>query len=390
MTGLRDGTPEEAGLSASRLGRASELAASFVESGDHPAVVVLIARHGVVALHEAFGKLGPNPDDPPLPRDALFKLSSIGKTLTATAAMILVDEGRLGLTRRVCDYLPEFRGDGREQVYVHHLMTHTAGLERVEIADYVVQLISRRAAELAKVSGDRGADPSIQLALERPVHVSPGTEMFYDSANFDLLGEIVTRVSDRPLGEVVHERIFEPLGMADSFGLLPDPFADRLVRASSESTNPILAASWSAAPASVVTGSGGGFFSTVLDMGTFAQMFLDGGVGRDCRVLSPAAVSMMTTNQIPGVPGVLLDERHDEASWGFGWGVAGLERWSYFPVHAPGTFWHSGASGVHLWCDPGADFVGVWFSAMVKEIEPDIFLNDFDLFVNAVTAAIDE
>ena len=67
MTGLRDGTPEEAGLSASRLAHASELAASFVEHGDHPAVVVLVARHGVVALHEAFGKLGPKPDDPPLP-----------------------------------------------------------------------------------------------------------------------------------------------------------------------------------------------------------------------------------------------------------------------------------------------------------------------------------
>ena len=80
MTGLRDGTPEEAGLSASRLACASELAASFVEHGDHPALVVLVARHGVVALHEAFGKLGPEPDDRPLPRDALFRLASIGKT----------------------------------------------------------------------------------------------------------------------------------------------------------------------------------------------------------------------------------------------------------------------------------------------------------------------
>ena len=79
MTGLRDGTPEEAGLSASRLAHASELAASFVESGDHPAVVVLVARHGVVAFHEAFGKLGPKPDEPPLPRDALFTLASIGE-----------------------------------------------------------------------------------------------------------------------------------------------------------------------------------------------------------------------------------------------------------------------------------------------------------------------
>jgi CubicO group peptidase (beta-lactamase class C family) len=389
MTGPRDGTPDEAGLSAPQLERASELAASFVDSGDHPALVVLVARHGVIALHRAFGKLGPELDDPSLSKNALFNLASIGKTLTATATMILVDEGRLGLTRRVCDYLPEFRGDGREHVYVHHLLTHTAGLERVEMADSVARHLAR-GAELAETTGHRWVDPSLELALERPVQSAPGSEMFYDSAHFDLLGEIVTRVSDQPLGEFVHERIFEPLGMADSFVPLPHEFHDRLVRATPQSTNPIVVGAWSRDISRVVTGSGSGFCSTALDMAKFSQMFLDRGLGRDGRVLSPASVTMMTTNQIPGVPGVLLDEHHGEGSWGFGWGVAGLERWNYFPVHAPGTFWHSGATGTHLWCDPGADLVGVWFSAMVKEIEPDIFLHDFDLFVNAVTAAIDE
>ena len=99
---------------------------------------------------------------------------------------------------------------------------------------------------------------------------------------------------------------------------------------------------------------------------------------------------MMTTNQIPGVPGVLLEERHDEASWGFGWGVASAERWSYFPMHLPGTFSHGGASGVYVWCDPAHEVVGAFFCAATKELAPDIELWQCDLFVNAVTAAIDE
>jgi CubicO group peptidase (beta-lactamase class C family) len=385
MTGLRDGTPEEAGFSASRLVRASELAASFVEHGDHPAVVVLVARHGVVALHEAFGMLGPEPDAPTLPRDALFPLASLAKTITATATMTLVDEGRIGLTRRVCDYLPEFSGDGREQVYVHHLLTHTSGIESDQSW---AEMLEARASELPRIPGrSRGAEVTLQLAYEAPLRASPGTEMFYDNANYDLLGEIVARASNRPLGAFAPEEIFEPLDMADSHARVPDALTGRVVRATPESPN---ALAWAYPVQRFVTGAGFGYYSTARDMATFGQMFLDRGLGVRSRVLSPTAVTMMTTNQIPGVPGVIFEERHDEASWGFGWGVASAERWGYFPTHLPGTFSHGGASGVYVWCDPAQEVVGAFFSATTKELAPDIDLCQADLFVNAVNAAIDE
>ena len=138
-----------------------------MEHGDHPAVVVLVARHGVVALHEAFGKLGPEPDDPPLPRNALFPLASLAKTIAATATMILVDNGRIGLTRRVCDYLPEFSGDGREEVYVHHLLTHTSGIESDQA---FLEMLPARASELPRIPGrSRAVDATVQLACEAPL-----------------------------------------------------------------------------------------------------------------------------------------------------------------------------------------------------------------------------
>src|SRR5205809_729885 len=105
---LRAGSPEEAGMSASRIRQAVSLAESWVAQGITPALVILAARRGVIVLHEAFGRLTPEPDSPPVQRDTIFPLASISKPIAATAAMILVEDGLLGLNRPVSDYVPEF------------------------------------------------------------------------------------------------------------------------------------------------------------------------------------------------------------------------------------------------------------------------------------------
>ena len=384
--GLRDGTPEEAGLSARQLDHARELVAEWVKEGIHPAVVILVARHGVIALHEAFGRIGPEPDDLPLARDALFPLASTAKPITATALLILVEEGRVGLTRRVCDYLPEFTGDRREEVYVHQLLTHTSGLQSPpDIEQWMAEIVACLERPPRDPTLHRVTDAWLQMALSRPIAVDPGTEMFYETANYDLLGEIVRRVSGQSLRDFIHERIFRPLGMTDSQVGVPRELRTNVIRAVGEPPNHI---NWNAPPTMGATGGGAGTCSTARDMAMFGQAFLDGGVGVNGRVLSPTTVLQMTTNQIPGTPGVLIDERHDEASWGFGWGVASHEKWNYFPTHTTGTFHHPGASGAHLWCDPASRLVGACFAASVKDIGPDIWAWQGDLFVNAVTAAV--
>ena len=218
--------------------------------------------------------------------------------------------------------------------------------------------------------------------------VHPASRCSTTRLNYDLVGEIVRRASGRSLQDFVHNRIFDPLGMADSYVTVPDEVADRVVRATSESP---MAVVWEFPMLHVATGAGAGFHSTALDMAVFGRAFLDlerraGGA----RILGRAAMEGMITNQIPGVPGVLIDERHDEASWGYGWGIACHEKWAYFPTHPPGTFQHGGLSGVYLWCDPTNDVVGAFFSAATKEIAPEQILWQADLFVNAVTAAIED
>src|SRR6516162_5362741 len=96
-TQLHPGRPEEVGMEAARLQSIARVAEQWVASGQTPALVVLVARRGVVVLHEAFGRLTPDADSPPLPRHAVFPLASISKVITATAAMLLVEDGLLGL-----------------------------------------------------------------------------------------------------------------------------------------------------------------------------------------------------------------------------------------------------------------------------------------------------
>src|SRR5262245_5213775 len=128
---LRSGDPREVGVSADRIGVVRRRCAEWVEAGETPAIVALLARRGVVVLHEAFGRLGP--DGPALRPDALFPVASISKVVTAAAALSLVEEGLVGLNRPVQEHLPELVGEGKEAVMVHHLLTHTSGMRDEDI-----------------------------------------------------------------------------------------------------------------------------------------------------------------------------------------------------------------------------------------------------------------
>ena len=134
---LRPGTAEEAGMSPARLARIKELAARWVEEGLAQALVVLAARRGIVVLHEAFGRLRPGPGSPSVRRDTIFPLASLTKPITATVVMMLVEDGILGLNHPVQEYIPEFIGEGKEMVLVHHLLTHTSGIREMDVVAHV-------------------------------------------------------------------------------------------------------------------------------------------------------------------------------------------------------------------------------------------------------------
>ena len=383
---LRHGVPEEADMSAPRIAQITRLAEGWVRDGIHPALVVLVARRGVIVLHEAYGLQGPGCDSLPLARDAIAPMASLTKPITATAVMQLVEDGLVGLNRPVQDYVPEFAGIGKEQVMVHHLLTHTSGLNEMELDAHVAEKTGIASVLLEEATTRPTPKEYLEQCYDGPLSKPPGAEMSYCNMNYALLGEVVCRLRGRPIAQFARERIFGPLGMVDTDYVLPDSRVHRLVGRPPGTPFPFLSDHQSHIGGS----ASGGVTSTALDMATFGQMFLNRGTYGGVRVLSSASVTEMTRNQIPGIGTTFFDGMYyPEASWGYGWGIHGDGKWKYFDgsLHSPSTFNHGGAGGVYLWVDPVYEIVGVYFSVLAHIIPPVDPKWCADLFVNAVTGA---
>jgi CubicO group peptidase (beta-lactamase class C family) len=379
------GTPEEAGMSATRLRHIAHLAKGWVEHGLLRALVVAVARRGVLVLHEAYGTLTAETDSLPVRLDSIFPLWSISKVITATAVMVLVEDGLLGLNRPVAEYIPEFVGDGKSVVTPWHLLTHTSGLREDAVTAYASPGLFAQDYTLAAAISAYTPE-YLRKRYAAPLSTAPGKEMSYCDFNFMLLGEIVQRVSGQSLTTFAHERIFQPLGMCDASYIVTDERRPRMVRAHPEEVPPdgigptgSVEAPWGAASVS----------STALDVARFGQMFLDQGGSGDERVLSPASVAQMMRNQIPGIGSHFGDEFFPEAGWGLGWSVEGDKRDPRTgSLHSPATVAHSGAMRILVWVDPLYELVGVFCSALQGSPAYPPPPGPRDLFMNAVTAAV--
>jgi serine-type D-Ala-D-Ala carboxypeptidase len=390
---LRVGDPEEVGMSAERIDHLRRLAKSWVDEGQTPALVVLAARKGVIVLHEAFGRLGPAPDAPPLALDAIFPIASVTKPITATAVMILVEDGLLGLNRPVQEYIPEFIGEGKDQLMVHHLLTHTSGLNDLSVAEYARDKCRR--GELSAppdwLEDELESAPIIYTVVlapslyDAPLWKPPGQEMCYSVMGYEILGEIVRRISGESLETFARRRIFEPLGMRDTSYVWSEEKRHRVVTRAVNWFDDLLGSPRlhrnEIANSSVL--------STAADLAAFGQMFLEGGRGGGTRVLSPASVGEMTRNQIPGVSSEYFGQSFPEASWSYGWSVdADKKSLASGSLPSQQVISHDGMNTVFLWIDLAYDLVGVYLTVVKEQYPRGQERWNADLFANAVTAAV--
>ncbi|MEJ2131661.1 MAG: serine hydrolase [Gammaproteobacteria bacterium] len=261
--------------------RIRERAASWVSEGNTPSLVVLAARHGVICLHEAYGRLRPEPDDTPLAVDCVFPIMSAGKPVVAAAVMLLVEEGRVSLNRPVVEYRPELCGEGTDEILVHQLLTHTAGFDELEVMMAAAGRLATR-MDLPPMDETQHKPIHLRLHARYPCGVSfkPGSENRYGTYSYDLLGEIVRRVSGERLEDYIRMRIFEPLGMNDSSFRMEAGFEDRVVLRRSD--GPFGDDTW---PFNLnhptildMPWGSGGMLGTAHDLARFGQTFLDGCV----------------------------------------------------------------------------------------------------------------
>jgi CubicO group peptidase (beta-lactamase class C family) len=318
---LEEGVPEALGLSSARLERLSEALENYVDDQQVAGSVTLVARHGKIAYLEAFG-LRDIESRSAMQAGTIFRIASQSKAIVTTAAMILQEEGRLLITDSVGDYLPEFsattvaepRAGGyvvvpaNRPVTLRDLMTHTSGF------DYGTGVAADRWAE-AGIQGYYFSDRNepIRETVRRmaglPASAHPGTEWIY-GYSIDILGAVVEQAAGMPLDQFLRDRLFEPLGMADTSFYLPADKRDRLATVYGIFDGELERApeEGSAGQGAFVDGprksfsGGAGLLSTASDYARFLQMILNGGEFNGVRILSPKTVELMSVSHLGDIP----------------------------------------------------------------------------------------
>jgi serine-type D-Ala-D-Ala carboxypeptidase len=404
---LQEGAPEDVGMDPARVLRLRELVGGWVKSGDTPSVVVLLARRGVVVLHESFGVLRHGDATPTLRPDSIFPIASCSKPITAAAVMCLVDDGLIGLNRPFVDYVPELDVPGVQwlaEARVADLLCHTSGIDDLALGAFI-EAAAKQSPQLPPPAPGQYPmlNTRIRLAAGAPLVCRPGTAMLYSNFGYNVLGDIVRRVSGQPFGQFVRSRLFEPLGMHDSHFVLPPELRERRVYRApglpATEPSPMHRGIDSAEYDEADLGASG-VASTARDLAMFLQMLLNRGSYGGRQILSPASVAAMARHQVhTTIPWIVprtnraTGERMDFefTGGGYGYGLyifgAGDRFGSNGVLASLSAFGHMGNGGAYMWADPEREVIGVYLSVS-PGLHRDFYMSNSDLFQNAVHAAI--
>ena len=253
-------------LREEQLASIEEITQEAIRRGKIPGAVILIGNQEKIIYRRAFGHRALVPRKLPMTIDTIFDIASLTKVIaTTTAVMQLIEKGNLGLKDPVSKYWPEFGSNGKEEITVQDLLTHCSGL--------------RPGLDLKPKWS--GYDTALNMiAAEKPV-LTPGTRFIYSDINFQILGELVRRISGQPLDLYCSEHIFKPLGMKDTrFNPSPD-LCPRIAPTQYQDKNKgkMLCGEVHDPISHEMGGVSGhaGLFSTADDLSIFAQMLLGGG-----------------------------------------------------------------------------------------------------------------
>ncbi len=386
MHGVNVDGARDAAFDPDGLHRAFHLLEDWVDQGILPGAAALVSRGGRVA-GEAYVGLAHRPQGRAVDSETIWSLASVTKPFTATAVMLLVEEGVLSLDEPLHELLPEFLDApetpfDRRAVTLRHVLAHCSGLPGFSEDNTALR------------QAHRPLEDFVRSFRRQPLLFAPGSAHYYSNPGILMAAEVVGRALTGALGQAVatpavrqlHQfvarRVLAPLGMASSTMLPPPDWNDRIAwveRTGQEGLD------WEGANSAYYRSLGipwGGMFSTPRDLIRFVDLFLPDANGRQRiglspaadaapRIISPATARAMTTVQFapPDAPADLSPELRDSAAratplsaveWGIGWEIKGRKR-----LHRDGeltsdrTYGHAGATGTMVWADPHADIACV-------------------------------
>jgi CubicO group peptidase (beta-lactamase class C family) len=316
---------------------------SFVDQKEIAGAVVLVATRDGVKRVDAVGQADVE-KNVPMRDDTIFWIASMTKPITASAIMMLQDEGKLSVEDPVSKYVPELGGlktkDGKAgNLTLRHLLTHTSGMSEATSDE------SKAAKTLAEL---------IPAFANKPLQFEPGTKWQYCQSGINTLGRIIEVVSGKDLETFFQERLLRPLGMKDTTFYPTKEQAARIATSYRKTGDKLEPQGVFVMNGTEVTSrdrypaANGGLYSTAADYARFARMVLNNGSLDGKKYLSPAAVKQMTSVQTPES---IVTGFTPGNGWGLGWCVVRQPQ-GISAMLSPGTFGHGGAFGTQAWIDP--------------------------------------
>jgi len=375
--------PESVGLNPDRLDRISKTVQKDIDDKRIVGAVTLVMRHGQVAWFKAQGMQDREATKPMQP-DTIFRICSMSKPITSAAVMILYEEGHFLLEDPISKYLPEFKNPkvlvkpanggapytipATREITIRDLLRHTSGLTYSWNEDLGPMYKQANVA-----SGVLPYDGTIADSVERlaklPLLFSPGDRWEY-GLSVDVLGRLVEVVSGMPFDQFLRTRIFEPLGMKDTYFFIPDDKLNRLATAYTYYPDkglnrfpdtPITEGNFSYSadypyrgPKKLFSG-GAGLNSTAADYARFCQMMLQGGKLGNVRILSRKSVELMTHDQLGRIP--------QDQAFGLGFGIEGVKS-PLTELGTPGAYSWGGFFYTAFSIDPKEDMIVIFMGQL--------------------------
>ncbi|QJW89562.1 beta-lactamase family protein [Spirosoma taeanense] len=387
---LQEAQAESVGMSTTRLQRMDAVINDYVAKGRQAGVGVLVARNGRIVYHKAYGQ-----DDiqakTPLKRDAIFRIASQTKAITSIGLMLLFEEGKFLLDDPISKYIPAFKTPkvldkynekdttyttvpARREITIRQLLTHTSGISYPGIGTKEAVAIYAKNRIPSGIGTPTGtlADAMDRLAALPLMH-QPGEKWTY-GLSVDVLGRLIEVLSSQSLDQFLRTRLFEPLGMNDTYFYLPASRQNRLARVYTEDSTKTLrrlpaqggiSEDYPKQPGTYYSG-GAGLSSTLYDYAIFLQMMLNGGEYGGKRFLSPTTVRLITTNQIGD-----LNQGLDK--FGLGFAITSERSATRLPT-SQGSYNWGGFFGTTYWVDPKEGIVALLYTQKVPNSYGD--LND--------------
>lgn len=374
---LSEALPESAGMSEERLVRIDKMLTEAIAQNEIPGAVALIARNGKIVYYKAFG-MADKAAERKFKRDDIFRIASQTKAITSTAVMMLWEEGKFQLDDPISKYIPEFKDaqvldtlvendnsyktkPADKPITIRHLLTHTSGIgygiidgdERFKKIYHKAGIVDLFTTEPVTI------EENIKKLALLPLHHNPG-ERFTYSEGLDVLGYFIEIVSGMPLDQFFKQRIFEPLGMEDTWFYLPQSKANRLIPVQTKKNQDWVTynasfydTNYPVKGAKTFFSGGAGLSSTAKDYANFLQMYLNNGELNGVRLLSRTTVQVIMANQIGDIWG------DSGEYYGLAFGVIDQQGQDMGGKSSKGSFQWGGYFNTQYFADPQEKIIGI-------------------------------